>query len=71
MKWALVFVFFETGIYETGLTFRTFAECQKTADEIHLTAKDRKVEGAWLAVSQALRHSKYNGKDVMHCLPTK
>ena len=71
MKWALVFVFFETGIYETGLTFRTFAECQKAADEIHLAAEDREVEGAWLSTGEVVGNSRYNGRPVMQCLPTK
>lgn len=62
MKWALIFVFMETGIYETGLTYRSLEACNKAVWEVR--------EMDWSAIGYN-GFQNYYGTTVMKCVPTK
>ena len=69
MKWTLIFIIKATGIYESGLTFRTFEDCHMAAEEIRRTEV-----GFYSDFHEAVRDSQYSEmiKSLpMECVPTK
>lgn len=69
MKWALIFFIPDTGIYETGLTFKTFLDCHEAAAEIRKT--DIKYYSESLEDYFDSRHGSMVDEGFMQCVPKK
>ena len=63
MQWALIFIFVNTGVYDTELRFSTYEECSETA---YFLASEMPED--------AFSHNPFQweaGKGLAKCIPTK
>lgn len=67
MKWAII-VIFQSGIFETGLTYRSLGECAAAAEKLWLTESYEADE--WNTPFNPF-NNQYVAEGWLKCVPTK